>query len=139
MSALHVSLDVSNLEKSLAFYASLFGKPVKQKPDYVKFVGSSPELHLALQSSVSAFSQRGALSHLGIRVDSVDEVHRRHASLRERGLSPGAIERSDCCYAVQEKFWLADPDGNRWEIYAVLEDREAAASCGPGTACCQEA
>ena len=43
MSALHVSLDVSNLEKSLAFYASLFGKPVKQKPDYVKFVGSSPE------------------------------------------------------------------------------------------------
>ena len=137
--ALHVSLDVADLESSLAFYTAFFGEPVKRKPDYAKFVARSPEMHLALQPAASAPAWPGSLSHLGIRVESTGEVRRRHAALRERGLTPGAIEREDCCYALQEKFWLADPDGNRWEIYAVLEDRDAEASCGADTACCRPA
>ena len=137
--AIHVSLDVADLESSLAFYTAFFGEPVKRKADYAKFVGRSPDMHLALQPAASTLERPGSLSHLGIRVDSIDEVRRRHADLRERGLAPGAIGREDCCYALQEKFRLADPDGNRWEIYAVLEDREAAASCGGETACCREA
>ncbi|HKD17243.1 MAG TPA: ArsI/CadI family heavy metal resistance metalloenzyme [Thermoanaerobaculia bacterium] len=139
MAAIHVSLDVSSLENSLAFYTALFGEPAKRKPDYAKFVGRSPEIHLALQPSTLLPARRGPLSHLGIRVDSVDEVRRRHATLSERGLAPGAIEHEGCCYALQEKFWLADPDGNRWEIYTVLEDLDAEASCGGDTACCRPA
>jgi hypothetical protein len=56
--------------------------------------------------------------------------------LKAPGLSAQASERSECCYALQDKFWLTDPDGNRWEIYAVLQDVEkmapaAASGCCP--------
>ena len=26
---------------------------------------------------------------------------------------------TDCCYALQDKVWVSDPDGNRWEIFVV--------------------
>jgi catechol 2,3-dioxygenase-like lactoylglutathione lyase family enzyme len=73
------------------------------------------------------------LSHLGIRVESTAEVRRRREELKARGLVSEEEKREECCYALQDKFWLTDPDGNRWEIYTVLEDvekePEAAAAC----------
>ena len=76
----------------------------------------------------------GPLSHLGIRVDSSDEVRRWRSDLKERGVVSEEEKREDCCYALQDKFWLTDPDGNRWEVYTVLADtddaaREAQAAC----------
>jgi catechol 2,3-dioxygenase-like lactoylglutathione lyase family enzyme len=137
-SAVHVSLNVSDLEKSVEFYKGLFGEPAKRKPAYVKFVGTEPEIHLALQplpltSTAPRAAAAGRLSHLGIRVDSTAEVRRRREELKARGVVSEEEKREECCYALQDKFWLTDPDGNRWEIYTVLEDvekePEAAASC----------
>jgi catechol 2,3-dioxygenase-like lactoylglutathione lyase family enzyme len=133
-SAVHVSLNVSDLAKSVAFYTGVFGQPKKLKHDYAKFVGDSPEIHLALQPGLAAGAARGTLSHLGIRVESGEEVKRWRSELKERGIVSDEEKREACCYALQDKFWLTDPDGNRWEIYTVLEDleevsREARSAC----------
>jgi len=135
-SAVHISLNVSDLAKSVAFYRGFLGEPKKLKPDYAKFVGEAPEIHLALQPGLASDAGAGSLSHLGIRVSSLDEVRRWRSDLKARGIVSEEEKREACCYALQEKFWLTDPDGNRWEVYTVLEDLEAEASCAPDTACC---
>jgi catechol 2,3-dioxygenase-like lactoylglutathione lyase family enzyme len=137
MSAVHISLNVSDLSKSIDFYRGFFGEPKKQKPDYAKFVSESPEIHLALQPGLSGPPSGGSLSHLGIRVESVEEVRRRRSELKERGVVSDEEKREACCYALQDKFWLTDPDGNRWEVYTVLEDIEAVAPEAQA-ACCKK-
>jgi hypothetical protein len=77
----------------------------------------------------------GSLSHLGIRVESVDDVRRWRSDLKARGVVSDEEKREACCYALQDKFWLTDPDGNRWEVYTVLEDIEEV-SREATTACC---
>jgi catechol 2,3-dioxygenase-like lactoylglutathione lyase family enzyme len=134
MSAVHVSLNVSDLSKSVAFYTGLLGEPKKLKSDYAKFVGDNPEIHLALQPGLSGKAAAGSLSHLGIRVESSEDVRRWRADLKARGIVSEEEKLEACCYAKQDKFWLSDPDGNRWEVYTVLEDieevsREAQAAC----------
>ena len=125
MTAVHISLNVSDLSRSADFYRRFFGEPKKLKADYAKFVSAEPEIHLALQPGRRASDGEGALSHLGIRVDSSDQVRQWRKTLLERGLPAEAEKREDCCYALQEKFWFSDPDGNRWEVYNVIEDNEA--------------
>ena len=133
-SAVHISLNVSDLSKSVEFYRGFLGEPKKLKADYAKFVGSQPEIHLALQPGLMS-SAPGSLSHLGIRVESVDEVRRWRSDLKDRGIVSDEEKREACCYALQDKFWLTDPDGNRWEVYTVLEDIEAVTPEAQ-TACC---
>lgn len=134
MTAVHISLKVRDLDHAVDFYRRFFGEPAKLKDDYAKFVTRNPEIHLALGPGLETDS-RGALSHLGIRVGSTDEVERWRADLGGRGLIVEEPKRSECCYALQDKFWLTDPDGNRWEIYTVLEDVERTAPEG-AAACC---
>jgi catechol 2,3-dioxygenase-like lactoylglutathione lyase family enzyme len=136
MPAVHVSLNVSDLAKSVEFYRGIFGEPKKLKADYAKFVGENPELHLALQPGLHGQSS-GSLSHLGIRVESVDDVRRWRSDLKARGIVSEEEKREACCYALQDKFWLTDPDGNRWEVYTVLEDMEDV-SREAKTACCAQ-
>lgn len=131
--SVHVSLKVNDLTKSVEFYSGLFGRPRKLKADYAKFVGEAPEIHLALRPGLTGEAS-GSLSHLGIRVDTLDEVRRWRADLKTRGIVSEEEKREACCYALQDKFWLTDPDGNRWEVYTVLEDiedvsQEAQAAC----------
>jgi len=139
--SVHISLNVSDLEQSVAFYRGLFGEPAKRKPDYAKFVSTDPEIHLALQPGLDATGAGpGSLSHLGIRVSSLDEVRRRRAELKARGVVSEEEKREACCYALQEKFRLSDPDGNEWEIYTVLEDLEDESRAGgdPASCCCAQ-
>jgi len=125
--AMHISLNVSDLDRSADFYARFLGEPAKRKPGSVKFVTSEPDLHLALQAALVNRSGGSALSHLGIRVSSKEEVLRWKRVLTERGLLLREETQTACCYALQEKIWITDPDGNRWEIYTVLEDLSEAA------------
>jgi catechol-2,3-dioxygenase len=139
MAGVHISLQVGDLEKSTEFYARFLGEPAKKKPGYVKFVTEDPEIHLALQpGGAGGAPERGVLSHLGIRVGSPEEVHGWRRRLEASGLSPRIEALTACCYALQEKIWLADPDGNEWEVYAVLEDLEEEGRCGPGSGCCEK-
>ena len=134
-SAVHVSLNVSDLAKSVAFYTGVFGEPKKLKHDYAKFVGESPEIHLALQPGLAESTKGGALSHLGIRVESGEEVKRWRSELKGRGIVSDEEKREACCYALQDKFWLTDPYGNRWEVYTVIADTEDAAREAQATCC----
>lgn len=133
--SVHISLRVSDLARSVDFYRRLLGDPAKLKPGYAKFIGADPEIHLALAPGLAPGGAPTSLSHLGIRVGSVEEVERRRADLRARGLAVEDEARGECCYALQEKFWVADPDGNRWEIYTVLKDVEVMAPRPAGSCC----
>src|SRR6266550_384427 len=132
--SIHISLNVSEIGRSVVFYSRLFGEPAKLKPGYAKFVSEEPGLHLALQEGPGVV-RGGALSHLGIRVDSTADVLRRRADLLEKGLTGEDEIGTTCCYARQDKFWVSDPDGNRWEIYSVLEDVDQEPQ-GDAATCC---
>jgi catechol 2,3-dioxygenase-like lactoylglutathione lyase family enzyme len=132
----HLSLDVPDLDRAVAFYAELFGlPPAKRNIGYAKFELEDPPVAVALQQAACP-----ALSHLGIRVDTTAEVEAAGGRLRESGLVTLEERDTACCYARQDKVWVADPAGNRWEVYTVLadieddEDDHAHADAAP--ACC---
>jgi catechol 2,3-dioxygenase-like lactoylglutathione lyase family enzyme len=145
----HLSLDVPDLDRAVGFYTELFGRrPAKRKTGYAKFELNDPPVVLALQQAGSP-----ALSHLGIRVDTTTEVEAAGGRLRESGLVTLEERDTACCYARQDKVWVADPAGNRWEVYTLLadideeeeedhEDTDAPACCMPavdGQGCCSAA
>src|SRR5262249_24208448 len=135
MPSVHVSLTVSDLSRSVDFYRRVFGEPRKLRGDYAKFVGASPEIYLALQPGLTGAANGGALSHLGIRVETSEDVRRWRSELRSRGVVSEEEKPEACCYALQDKFWLSDPDGNRWEVYTVLEDLDDVSPESRATCC----
>jgi catechol 2,3-dioxygenase-like lactoylglutathione lyase family enzyme len=128
----HLAINVKNVEQSLAFYRKLWGvEPSKVRSGYAKFDVHNPPLNFTLNEV--AFKERGALSHMGIQVASTADV----LATRERWTEAGLLTREEmqtsCCYALQDKAWVRDPDGNEWEVFVVLEDNlaeTAACECG---------
>ncbi|MDR4998897.1 MULTISPECIES: ArsI/CadI family heavy metal resistance metalloenzyme [Brevibacillus] len=129
----HIGINVTNLEKSIAFYSKLFdAEPVKVKPDYAKFLLSSPALNFTL--NVSREVTGNQVSHFGFQVASTEDVLIHKTRLEKRNLFSNKDERNiTCCYATQDKFWVHDPDGNEWEFFYTKADadthREIAAVC----------
>src|SRR5438105_2078953 len=128
----HISINVRNVQRSIEFYRQMLGiEPSKVRTGYAKFDVQDPPLNLAL-NEVPNLPGPGALSHLGFQVASTDDV----LAMRQRWADAGLITRdemdTDCCYANQNKTWVADPDGNEWEAFVVLTDNLPAAS----SACC---
>jgi len=145
----HISLNVHNVSESVEFYKKLFGiKPIKvitpepagdysavqtkpRRAGYAKFDVTHPPLNFVLNEV--AIPKGGSLSHLGIQVESTEDV----LKTRDRWISEGLLTvdemQVDCCYALQDKTWARDPDGNEWEVFTVLENTEPAAepcACG---------
>ena len=134
----HISLNVRNIGQSVEFYKKMLGiEPSKVRSGYVKFDVQNPPLNLALNEI--PFNERGALSHLGIQVASTADV----LAMRERWVKAGLNTRDEmqtsCCYAVQDKTWVSDPDGNEWEVFVVLEDNLPEASGAGASDCCATA
>jgi len=127
----HVSLNVTSVEASVRFYRQLFGiEPLKVRPGYAKFDVQNPPLNLALNEG--AQSGRGPLSHLGLQVATTEDVEAIRNRWKNAGLSPRDEMQTSCCYALQDKAWVQDPDGNEWEVFTVLADVEQ-----NGNSCCQ--
>lgn len=131
----HISLNVSNVENSIEFYRKMLGvAPFKVKPNYAKFDVANPPLNLTMNQV--NFERGGSLSHLGLQVESSAEVLEMGKRWQENGLITLEEMQTDCCYALQDKTWVQDPDGNRWEVFTVLENTEgkenaASACCSP--------
>lgn len=130
----HVSLNVRNIEESIAFYSKMFGvEPVKIKPGYAKFDVANPPLNLSMVQN--DFEKGGSLSHLGLQVGSSKDVVAVGKRWAESGLVTLDEMQTDCCFALQDKTWVEDPDGNRWEVFTVLEDtheeNETSTCCAP--------
>jgi catechol 2,3-dioxygenase-like lactoylglutathione lyase family enzyme len=115
----HIALNVTDLGKSVAFYQAMFGiAPVKHKADYAKFDLEQPALNLSMNLT-DRLESHGALSHLGIQVSSTEDVQAAIARFKSAGLATFEEQDTDCCYALQDKVWVTDPDGNRWEVFVV--------------------
>ncbi len=130
----HVSLNVSDLEASVAFYARAFGvEPAKRRPGYAKFDLASPALNLTMQQSAPTGVNA---DHFGIQVASTGDVQAAADAFEAAGLATLKEARTSCCYALQDKVWITDPDGNQWEVFTVLGDADRLRKeDGPG-ACC---
>ena len=115
----HISINVHDVQASVDFYRQVFGVPPQKQADtYAKFDLEDPPLNFAMQSSSGAIS---GVNHFGIEVDSRSEVARWEERLREQGLVDAIEKGVTCCYAVQDKVWFKDPDGNHWEVFTVVE------------------
>ena len=126
----HISLNVSDVTKSVAFYEAFFGVSAhKVRPGYANFDLETPALKLALNESGAGVG--GPLNHLGIVVESTEAV----AAARERLGAAGLISLDEgdtiCCHARQDKVWAKDPDGNAWEVYTILDDMQDGAFEAP--------
>ena len=120
---MHVSLYVSELGKSVQFYTAFFGvMQNKVKKGYAKFVLEEPSLIISFIENPERVSVN--FGHLGFQVGTQDEVKKRLESANIFGLSTKEEIGTSCCYAVQDKFWVTDPDGTQWEVYYFHEDVE---------------
>src|SRR5262245_39772248 len=117
----HASLNVSDLDRSVAFYTALFGEgPAKCYADYVKFEIDTPPLILSLKPKRACAG--GPLNHLGLRLVTVEQLRAVQERLRAAGAHFGAQDDVKCCYALQTKLWVTDPDETLWEVYVLHDD-----------------
>jgi len=141
----HLSFRTHDLDKSISFYKTLLQvEPVKRYEDYALFITENPGLELALDRDSRPVRVESA--HYGVAVADPSAVEVAIARFQAAGFELDIEREQTCCYAKQTKAWATDPDGRRWEVYAVLEEteqRDAAHStcCGNETAreCCSGA
>jgi catechol 2,3-dioxygenase-like lactoylglutathione lyase family enzyme len=153
MKRMHVHVAVNDLQRSIGFYSALFAtQPVVVKADYAKWMLDDPRVNFA----ISTRGKQPGLDHLGIQVESKDELGDVYARLRQAGGTIVEQGQTTCCYAQSEKSWIDDPAGISWETffttgestdYGVSVERDprlahANACCTPETvlaaqeACC---
>ncbi len=115
----HLSINVKNVGDSVEFYKKVFGQqPQKQTADYAKFDLKELPLNFTMQTAKDNLS---SVNHLGIEVESSDEVMKWQKRLTEAGLVKLVESDTNCCFARQDKVWFQDPDGNAWEVFYVIE------------------
>jgi len=133
MSRVQLALNVTDIDSAVEFYSKLFGtQPAKRRPGYANFAVASPPLKLVLIETAEARTDgvSGALNHLGVEVDTPEEVQVAARRLAAQGMAPDVQESTTCCYAVQDKAWVSDPDGAPWEVYTVLADAPGQSDLG---------
>jgi catechol 2,3-dioxygenase-like lactoylglutathione lyase family enzyme len=139
MSRVQLALRVADLEGSIAFYSKLFGaEPAKRRPGYANFAIAEPPLKLVLIEGAPGDPTR--MDHLGVEVQTTEEVTGAAGRLAAQGLTTVTEEDTACCYAVQDKVWVTGPGGEPWEVYVVkadsdiLDQAESSACCAPAAA-----
>jgi catechol 2,3-dioxygenase-like lactoylglutathione lyase family enzyme len=123
MSRVQLALRVADLEGSVAFYTKLFGAgPAKRRPGYANFAIAEPPLKLVLIEGTAGEPTR--MDHLGVEVETAEEVTAATARLAAEGLTTATEEDTACCYAVQDKVWVTGPGQEPWEVYVVKGDAD---------------
>jgi|SRR6185503_12054771 len=139
---MHVSLYVSDMSKTTAFYTTFFcAAPVKVRHGYAKYVLNEPSLIISFVENPERVKQN--FGHLGFQVETIAELNARLKQAQQSGLVTREESGANCCYATQDKFWVTDPDNVQWEVYYFHADAEfndphyaletAPACCMPAT------
>jgi lactoylglutathione lyase len=121
MRTLHFGLRVADRERSLAFYAALGYEVIGSVPGtsmgdltMIKLPGDAfVTIELVSGSSVNPPSRGDALSHVVIKVESMDGVL---AELAAAGITPDEPPGSPDGSDEFRTAWITDPDGNRIEL-----------------------
>ena len=142
MKRFHVHISVDSIDASVKFYNTLFGQAASvQKSDYAKWMLDDPRINFAI-------SQRGAkagLDHLGLQLDSQDDLHAMTAQLSSAGLAVADEGETTCCYAKSDKGWVHDPQGIAWESFVTMGEattygvENMSAAPDAASACCAPA
>jgi catechol 2,3-dioxygenase-like lactoylglutathione lyase family enzyme len=139
MSRLQLALNVSDLDEAIDFYSKLFSTtPAKVRPGYANFAVVDPPLKLVLieQPVGRGTGVAQALNHLGVEVEDPASVSQASSRLSGEGLDTLDQEGTTCCFAVQDKVWVEDPDATPWEIYTVLADAPVETGLAGDGVCC---
>jgi len=133
----HVHLNVSNLDDSIRFYSQLFAsQPAVVKGDYAKWMLEDPRVNFA----ISTTGRAPGIDHLGIQVDTGDELAQLGKRLDTAGSTVVPEPDATCCYARSDKMWTEDPQGTRWETFHTFGDAvtyyAADSACGTDGAAC---
>ena len=128
MSRVQLALNVSDLGT----------EPANLRPDSANFAIANTLLNLVLMENARArgHGMGGKLNHPGVEVKTTDEVAAATRLLSEGGLETEVQEQTNCCFAIQDKVWVNDPDGAPWEVYTVLADAPAESGIAGDGACC---
>lgn len=136
---IHIGLAVKDINDAITFYRDLFGQePSKTRSGYAKFEVAEPPVNLAINQVRGATGPNNPVAHYGIQVKSSEAVVRMKERLAAAGVTMTVEVNITCCYAVQDKIWVADPDGNKWEVFVVL-DNEGSQHSSQSGACCSDA
>lgn len=139
MSRVQLALNVSDLDEAIDFYSKLFqAEPAKLRPGYANFAIDDPPLKLVLLANADSRGAgvEGALNHLGVEVESTDEVRAATERFAEQEVDAEVQDQTTCCYALQDKVWVTDPDGAAWEVYTVLADAPVESGVSGDDTCC---
>ena len=124
----HVSVYVRSIPEAVEQYRKILGiEPAKVRQDYAKFEIADPPVILSLNVG----GEPGTLSHLGIRYPGTGDVASELVRAKNNAWRCSSRRATTCCYAKADKFWVADGDGIRWEMYTLLEDVEAETAADP--------
>jgi catechol 2,3-dioxygenase-like lactoylglutathione lyase family enzyme len=145
MSRVQLALRVADLEAAVEFYSRLFDtEPAKRRPGYANFAVAEPPLKLVLLEGSPGEETR--MDHLGVEVESTDQVAAATHRLADAGLATRVEDETTCCYAVQDKVWVTGSGKEPWEVYTVLADArpdlegetalELSEVCGDGSSAC---
>lgn len=140
MKRLHLHVAVEDLGKSIGFYSTLFGSgPSVVKGDYAKWMLEDPRVNFA----ISERGRAGGVDHVGIQVDSPEELGELAMRLKAAGETTFDQEATTCCYAKSDKAWVSDPSGVRWETFYTFgdatsygEDPSLETTAAESAACC---
>lgn len=135
MTRIHISLPARDLARSVDFYTRMLGAPDKLRDDYARYQPADAPLTLAINAVATAPSPDSGPRHVGLKLPDATAVEAWLQRLEEAGLE-GLPDDGVCCYADQRKAWFVDPDGHRWEIYAVLADADEAGKSA--VVCCDD-
>lgn len=130
----HIGLNVTDLQASIEFYTKVFNsEPVKVKDDYAKFLPEEPSVNFTLNKKTEVNGNQ--VGHFGLQVESYEEVIRHKERLEKLGFFAREEMNTNCCYALQDKFWVTDPDGNEWEFFYTKQDSEETEQVATSSCC----
>ncbi len=140
MKRFHIHIAVDDLDANIRFYSALFqAEPSVLEQDYAKWLLDDPRVNFAISSR----GRQPGLDHLGIQVESNQELEAVQQGLAAAALPVVEQKQAACCYAQSDKYWSIDPQGIAWEAFhslnsipmfgedQIIQLEQASACCKP--------